>query len=301
MLKQTTLLFFLCSTLANAAIAQQLTFPKSNIYLFKVEQEGDGSLSFAQPRYLTAFNPEGYNNNPSFFSNTELYISVREPGSTQADLYKLDLEHHTRLQVTATPESEIAPERMPEYYTFSAVRAERNGQEEALKLWQFPVDQLTNGKPVFKYLTGISDYLWLSSQEIAIYKEDNPSALSIVNTNDDKMETLATNVGPCLQRLPNGNLVYVQKSRYDDWKIMEKNLFRRKEPARTIIETLPNADHFAVLPDGSLLMAKGSKIYRFNKFTDDNWKEVADLRFYEIRNISRLVVSTDFQIAVVAD
>ena len=38
--------------------------PKSNIYLFKVEQKDDGTLSFLQPRFLTAFNPNGYNNTP---------------------------------------------------------------------------------------------------------------------------------------------------------------------------------------------------------------------------------------------
>ncbi len=48
-------------------------------------------------------------------------------------------------------------------------------------------------------------------------------------------------------------------------------------------------------------MGKGSKIYKYNKFVDDNWKEAVDLRFYEIRNIYGLVVSPDFKLAVVAD
>jgi len=290
-----------CVWAGKAGLAQSAPLPKSNIYLFKVEQKDDGSISFLQPRYLTAFNPEGYNNDPSFFSNTELYISSKEPGDAQADLYRLDLENETKQQVTATPETELAPERMPEFYTFSAVRIEKEGREEKFRLWQFPVDQLTNGKPVFKYISGIKDYLWLNSQEIVVYREEDPSTLSIVNTNNDDIEKLASNVGPCMLLLPNGKLAFVQKSRYDDWKIMEKNLRRSREPARTIVKTLPNAEHFAVLPNGILLMGKGSKIYRYNKITDDNWKEVADLRFYEIRNISRLVVSQDFQVAVVAD
>lgn len=291
------LLFFI-----SVALQAQPQFPKSNLYLFKVNQEDDGSISFGAPRYLTAFNAEGYNNDPSFFSNTELYISVKEPGAVQSDLYKLDLQNETKQRVTETPTPEFAPARMPEYYTFSAVRVEKDGQEDAFRLWQFPVDQLTNGKPVFKYISGIKDYLWLNSREIIIYKEEDPSTLSVVNTINDEIETLATNVGPCMLRLPNGNLAYVQKSRFEDWKIMEKNLFRNRNlPAKRIIETLPNAQHFGVLPNGALLMAKGSKIYQYNKFMDDNWKEVADLRFYEIRNISKIVVSSDFQVVIVAD
>lgn len=299
MLKNLFIYLFLLALLP--ALPAQTQYPKSNIYLFKIKQEDSGRLSFTEPRYLTAFNAEGYNNDPSFFSNTELYFTSKAPSAVQADLYKLDLLNGTKQQVTATAESEFAPERMPEYYTFSAVRLERDGRNEVFRLWQFPVDQLTNGKPIFKYITGVEGYLWLNSREIAIYKNESPSALSIVNTNNDGIETLATGVGRCMLRLPNGNLAYVQKSDYDDWKIMEKNLYRRKEPARTLVETLPNVEHFAVLPSGALLMAKGSKIYSYNKFVDDGWKEVADLRFYEIRNISRIVVSPDFQVAIVAD
>ena len=138
--------FLWCSLLALATFAQSTPLPKSNIYLFKVEQKDDGTLSFLQPRFLTAFNPNGYNNTPSFFSDTELYISSKEPNAVQADLYKLDLEQETKLQVTATPETELAPERMPGFYDFSAVRIEKDGRNDIFRLWQFPVDQLTNGK-----------------------------------------------------------------------------------------------------------------------------------------------------------
>ena len=299
-----TIAFLWCSLLATAAFAQSAPLPKSNIYLFKVEQNDEGTLSFLQPRFLTAFNPNGYNNTPSFFSDTELYISSKEPNAVQADLYKLDLEHETKLQVTATPETELAPERMPGFYNFSAVRIEKDGRNEVFRLWQFPVDQLTNGKPVFKYLKGIKEYLWLNSQEIAVYKEDEEglSEIAIVNTNDDKVETVATNVGRCMLRLPNGNLAYVQKSRYDNWQIMQKNLYQRRRASRPLVETLPGAEHFAALPDGTLLMGKGSKIYRYNsKMGDENWQEAADLRFYEIQNISRIVVNPNFLVAVVAD
>lgn len=299
MLKQFPILFLLAA--AVAGLQAQPGYPKSNLYLFRANQEDDGSIRFTEPRYLTAFNAEGFNNDPFFFSNTELYISVKEPDAAQSDLYKLDLEHQTRQRVTETPEPEFAPARMPEFYTFSAIRTEKDGREDAYRLWQFPIDQLTNGKPVFKYISGIKDYLWLNSREIAIYKEEDPTTLSIVNTANDDIQTLATNVGPCMLRLPNGNLAYVQKSRYEDWKIMEKNLYRRRDPARTLIETLPNTDHFAVLPNGALLMGKGSKLYQYNKFTDEDWTEVADLRFYEIRNITKVVVSPDFQVVIVAD
>ncbi|MCB9287267.1 MAG: hypothetical protein H6560_08095 [Lewinellaceae bacterium] len=289
---------FLALCFSLSAMAQ---LPRTNIYLFDLTQGDDGGLAFTRPRFLTEFNRNGYNGDPSFFSNTELYISVKRPGETQTDLFRLDLERNAKQRVTETPESEFAPERMPEYYTFSAIRVEQQGRDSVYRLWEFPINQLVDGKPIFKYLNGIKAYFWLNSQEIVVYKEEDPSTLSIVNTSNDKISTIATNVGHVFTRLPNGNLAYVQKSRYDDWKIMEKNLYRRNEPARTLIETLPGAEHFSVLPDGTMLMGKGSKLYKYNKFIDDTWTEAVDLRFYEIRNIYDLVVSPDFKLAIVAD
>ncbi len=266
---------------------------RSNIYLFDIHQEEGGKVSLTDPRFLTAFNAQGYNTDPSFFSPNELYIAARLASAIQTDIYRLDLTKFTKTQVTATPESEYAPARMPEMYNFSAIRREKDGRDSVLRLWQFPVDQLTNGKPIFKYLSGVEEYFWLNSRDIVIYKGGDPTTLSIMDTNNDKIETIATNVGRTFARLPNGNLAFVQKSRYDDWKLMEKNLYRPKEVPRPIIETLPGAEHFAVLPDGTFLMAKGSKLYKYNKFSDDNWKEAADLRFYEIRNISKLVIGPE--------
>ena len=292
---------FFCLVALSFSLGALAQLPRTNIYLFDVKQGDDGKLAFQSPRFLTDFNRNGYNGDPSFFSNTELYISVKRPGDTQTDLFRLDLAKKAKQRVTETPEDEFAPERMPEYYTFSAIRVERQGRDSVYRLWQFPVNQLVDGKPVFKYLTGIKSYFWLNSQEIVVYKEEEPSTLSIVNTTNDEITTIATNVGHVFNRLPNGNLAFIQKSRYEDWKIMEKNLYRRKEAPRTLIETLPGAEHFAILPDGTLLMGKGSKLYKYNKFIDDTWKEAADLRFYEIRNIYDLEVSPDFKLAIVAD
>ena len=298
MMPKKILFCLLALSFSLGALAQ---LPRTNIYLFDVKQGDDGKLSFTTPRFLTEFNRNGYNGDPSFFSNTELYISVKRPGDAQTDLFRLDLEKKAKQRVTETPENEFAPERMPEYYSFSAIRLEQEGRDSVYRLWQFPVNQLVDGKPVFKYLTGIKAYFWLNSQEIVVYKEDNPSTLSIVNTTNDKITTIATNVGRCFTRLPNGNLAFVQKNRFDDWKIMEKNLYRRNEVPRPLLETLPGAEHFAILPDGTMIMGKGSKIYKYNKFIDDTWKEAADLRFYEIRNIYDLEVSPDFKLAIVAD
>jgi hypothetical protein len=136
---------------------------------------------------------------------------------------------------------------------------------------------------------------------VAVYVVDNPSYLALANVDTDELLPIATNTGRCIRKLPNGNLAFVQKSEYSAWRLMEASLYRRDIEPQTIITTLPGSEDFTVLPDGTFLMGRGSKLYKFNRFRDSDWVEIADLRFYNINNISRLAVSPDWKIAIVAD
>ncbi len=293
--------FFSCVALfcALTAFAQ---LPQSNIYLFNMRQVSDSLFEFTQPRYLTAFNPTGYNNQPSFFNNDELYISSQLPSMQQPELYLLNLKDETKLRVTETQEGEFSPMRMPDFYNFSAIRQEYINRDTVIRLWQFPLDRLTNGKPVFKYLQGIGYYCWLNSKEVAVFVIDNPSYLALTNVDSDDLIPLATDVGRCIKKLPNGNLSFVQRNEAGLWQIMELSLYRRGNyQPQPIITALPGTEDFAVLPDGSYIMGKGSKLYKFNRFRDEDWIEIADMRYYNITNISRIAISPDMKIAIVAD
>lgn len=293
--------FFSCVALfcALTAFAQ---LPQSNIYLFNMRQVSDSLFEFTQPHYLTAFNPTGYNNQPSFFNNDELYISSQLPSMQQPELYLLNLKDETKLRVTETQEGEFSPMRMPDFYNFSAIRQEYINRDTVIRLWQFPLDRLTNGKPVFKYLQGIGYYCWINSKEVAVFVIDNPSYLALTNVDSDDLIPLATDVGRCIKKLPNGNLSFVQRNEAGLWQIMELSLYRRGNyQPQPIITALPGTEDFAVLPDGSYIMGKGSKLYKFNRFRDEDWIEIADLRYYNITNISRLAISPDMKIAIVAD
>lgn len=281
-----------------ASLPAQL--PSSNIYLFDMTA-GDQSFRFSNPRYLTNFNPAGYNNQPAFISDNELFITVQLPSMAQPDIYALDLEEKTKTRVTRTPAGEYSPQRMPDYYNFSAVRQEIANRDTVLRLWQFPLNRLTNGRPLFRYLTGMGYYAWLDSRRLALFIVDNPSYLALASTDQDEVTPIATNVGRCFQRMPNGNLAYVQKAEFGPWYIMEKNVYRSADEPRQLVATLPNSEDFVVLPSGVFLMGKGSKIYSFDPLRDSDWRELVDLRFYEINNISRLAVSNDYKIAIVAD
>ncbi len=274
----------------------------SHIYVFDVRFMNDTTYEFSKPKYLTDFNPNGYNNHPAFFSNTELYISSQQPNENQPEIYALNLEKLTKTRITDTPEGEYSPFRMPDFYNFSAVRLEISGRDTIQRLWQFPMDRLSNGKPVFKYINKVGYYHWLNSRQVALFLVGDPNQLVVAEVDYDRLTPIATNPGRCFRMLPDGNLAFVVKSSYGSWKIMKKKPMAKDSDPEEIIETLQNSEDFAVLPDGTLLMGQGSRIYKFNPRSDSSWVQITDLRFYNIREITRLSVgpgSREFKLAVV--
>lgn len=292
-------------TLSSLLTLQAQIIQKSNVYLFDLKMVADTAIQFSKPRYLTNFNANGYNNHPAFFSPNELYLSVQMPNDRQPDLYAFDLEKKTKTRVTQTAEGEFSPQLMPNAYSFSAVRQEFTPKDTTTRLWEFPLDRLSNGKPVFKYQNNIGYYCWINNQLIAAFLTTNPSGLAIGNISNDQFYVFATDVGRCFRMLSNGNLVYVKKNRFENWKLMQKKVtgigWESAAPTE-IAETIPGAEDFVILPDGSFLMGKGTRIYRLDpRGKNVRWQEVANLQLYDINNITRLAISADMKLAVVAD
>ncbi|HNG90979.1 MAG TPA: hypothetical protein PK858_12265, partial [Saprospiraceae bacterium] len=119
----------LFATLCGMAPAQPA--PHFDVLLFSVSQKPDSVWQIGSARFLTAFNRSGYNNQPSFFSPTEIYLSAQTPDdSTQTDIWSLNLGNLTRTRVTATPAtSEYSPTLMPGGKRWSAVRVEEDGSQ----------------------------------------------------------------------------------------------------------------------------------------------------------------------------
>ncbi len=275
-------------------------FTSSNIYVFDLVRPNDSIFEFKNPTYLTDFNKDGYNNHPWFFDNNVIYMSSQLPNQNQPELIKMDLSNKTKARVTATSEGEYSAMPVPEAFrfNFSAVRLEPKGADTLIRLWQFPIDRTTNGRPVFKYINNIGYYCWINSQQVAAFLVDSPSKLAIGDVRTDNFQQIDENVGRCFRMLPNGNLVYVRKQPYGIWQMIEYNVYKKQK--EIITNTLPNVEDFGVLRDGTLIMGQDSKLYKFNRITDTEWVEVADFRFYDIKGISRIAVSEGGRIAIVA-
>ena len=273
--------------------------PKTNLYVFQINQLTDSLFELNDPQYLTYFNGDGYNNQPHFFNKNELYITVQYPYDDQTEIYSLNLKTRKKMQVTATPnESEYSPSLMPDKKHFSAIRVEADANETQ-RLWQFPINRSYNGKPIFKYIKGVGYHHWINNNEVAMFVVDEPNYLTIGDIRTDRTTDIAENIGRCFQTLPNGDLAYIHKITDLTWNIMALNPYTKKP--KKVIKTLTGSEDFVIMPDGTFIMGKGSRLFKFHPAYDSNWLEIADLRYYNINKISRLAVSKDNKLAVVSE
>lgn len=294
-MKRSILLLGLFFAFVVNVIAQDV--PVSNVYAFTMKKTDETTYNFSNPKYLTAFNRNGYNNQPSFIEPNLLYLTVQLPDESQTDIYALDLDNMVKTKVTATTEGEYSPTLMPTGGYFSSVRVEADGQGTQ-RLWKFPLDRFDQGEPVFKNIKGVGYHYWLNQYKAALFIVGQPSKLVLANTLTGSTIELMDNIGRGMQRLSGDNLAFIHKTNDQTWMLKEIDTYTYR--TKDLIKTLPNSEDFILMDDGTYIMGNGSKLYKFNKYgSDQDWVEIADFQYYGIRNITRLALSSNGTIAIV--
>jgi dipeptidyl aminopeptidase/acylaminoacyl peptidase len=296
-----------CLFLFNLARAQQPTpspaptgapapspLPDMDIFVVELKSDG-GKLAFGQPANITK--RAGYDNQPSFLPDgqTLLFTSQRENGQT--DIYRYDLRTGATTQLTSTPESEYSPTLMPGGKFFSVVRVEA---DKTQRLWKFP---LAGGAAslVIDNVKPVGYHLWLDDRTLALFvlgdeKTQQPNTLQLVKLAKDRptaieVSTEHVSIGHSLHRVPRrpGAFSFVHKTTPEEWliKIIDVPAHRTE----LLTRTLPGSEDLAWLPDGSILMARDSKLFRYDPAREHTWQEIADFASAGLRKITRLALS----------
>ena len=273
--------------------------PNTNILLFDVEKKSDGH-KLGNPQFLTAWNRDGYNNQPAWLGEQKLLITVGLPSdTTQTEIWELDLAKNTRSRVTATTESEFSATPMGDGRHFSSVLIENDG-ENTQRLWEFPLDRTEAGRPIFSKITGIGYHCWLRDTLAALFIVENPvNKLVIAGLKGQKTILLTSNPGRSLHRLENGRLAYITKATEETWYI--KTWDPKSKTGDIICKTRPKSEDFCVMADGSFLMGEGARLYRLRPGKELDWTLVADLSKYGVKTITRLAASGEGRVAVVVN
>lgn len=272
---------------------------KSDLLLFSLTKTADSTWRPDAPRFLSAFNRGGYNNQPNFFGNHELWLTAQFPkDTTQTDLVALDLLLKTQTRVTNTPSTaEYSPTPMPGGKRFSAVRVEEDGNQ---RLWSFPLDRSDNGRVEFPKTYNVGYHCWLHDTLVAFFivgENGLPHTLQVLGTKSQKPQRIASNIGRCLAKRPDGKLLFVQKATEQTWFLKTWDV---KTNTQEILLTMPTGvEDFVLLPDGTLLCGNGPKLMQLNLRRETTWKTVSDLSKYGVKKITRLAASKDGKLAVV--
>jgi hypothetical protein len=261
------------------------------ILLFDLEGDGN-ALSITDPKLLTGFNLNGYNNQPCFFSEQELWLTSQSSSdTTQTEIVALDLAQKRKTAVTRTQLSEYSPTPIPNGKDWSAIVVEADGTQ---RLWAFPRSGGGTGRVVLPDIKGVGYHVWMSETDLALFIVGEPHTLVYTNTKNQRRKQLASNIGRCLLKHPtNGKLYFVVKPTDQTWFIKTYDPITDKQ--EIICQTLPKSEDFALLPNGDILMAQDHKLYLR---APETWVQIADLSDLGVVKITRLAVR-DGKIALV--
>jgi hypothetical protein len=275
--------------------------PNTQVYAFDLGRDGAG-FTFLRCKMLTAFNPVGYNNQPQWITNNELYLAVQFPNDTnQTDIWSLSLLNNVITRITATPESEYSPTLMPDRRSISCVRVDAGGSTTQ-RLWSYPIDRSSSGADLLSLHPSVGYHTWLSDKKLALFMVDGVNNyLKLANVDDQSSIQLTTGIGRSMARMKDGKLAYVHKETAQKWVI--KSIDPVSYNNTVISETVAGSEDFALLSDGTFLMGVGSKMYAmYPADPQKQWREVADLAKYGLGNIKRIAVSREGdKIAIVND
>lgn len=263
----------------------------TEIYLFNVKSE-NGKHILSNRKNIS--NNKGYDSQPSFYDDNTIIFASNRNGQTDIASYNITSDKIS--YINSTPNGgEYSPERIPNSNHISAVRLDTSGLQ---RFYQYNI-KTGKDKKLINDLK-VAYPRWIDKNTLI--------AVSIVNENLDlfvcnllsgKNTSVVKNVGRSVHKIPNSNLVSFISKEQNDWEVKSLNL--KTLEVKSIIKT-GNKEDICWLPNGTLLLANGNTILKFNPKTDKNWSLFHQFNDENINNISRIMTNKDgTKLAIVAE
>ncbi|MFN0730191.1 TolB family protein [Polaribacter gochangensis] len=280
------ILFFLFTT--TFAVAQTNT----EVYLFNLDKN-NGNWSVGNGKNIS--NNPGYDSQPYFYSNNLVIFSSTR--NKQTDIAAYNIKTGEIKFINTTPNGgEYSPQRIPKSKDISAVRLDTDGLQRFYK-YNYKTGESTEIIADLK----VAYPMWLDKNttiNVVIVGEDLDLIKSELKLN--RNTTIQKKVGRSVHHIPNTTFVsYINKEK-EQWEVTMFN--PNNGERRKIIETIGKKEDICWLPDGTLLMAVGNTLMKFNPATDKNWSIFHTFPKNKFKNISRILVnSRGTQLALVSD
>jgi hypothetical protein len=284
-MKKITALFLFVSSLITAQT-------NTEIHLFDIKIEG-GNYKLVNGKNIS--NNEGYDSQPYFYNDNIVLFSSSRNGQT--DIAKYNVRDQQLSYINKTQNGgEYSPQKIPNSENVSAVRLDNDGLQRFYE-YNFKTGKDKEIIPDLK----IAYPFWYDKNTVIAAVIVNDSLHLIVSDLKKKTNTtVAKMVGRSIHKIPNTNLVsFISKENKDYWLL--KSLNPKTQEIKTIT-SLGKSEDVTWLIDGTILIANGKSIYKFNPTKDKQPSLFYNFTDENINNISRITVNAiSSKLAIVAE
>lgn len=273
--------------LASSAAAQE--FVPVNLYVADLTYSG-GIVKVGTPRKLTG--DRGVSSQPSFTPDgrSVLFIGRRDSANAQSDVYRIDIASGVETRITSTPEMENSPTVTPDG-NLMVIRWVPATLFTEWGPWIYDM----KGQPLRGVLPApdtVGYYVRIDSVTFAMVRpKASGSSVSIF---DARAKTMTDRDAPVANLPP--QLIPGQRAiSYTRTDSLGRNEIRRFDIASmqssSLFPAVLSRVAHAWTPNGTLIMAKGNKVFASNPSRDRTWREIATFTGKELRSVTAYTVS----------
>jgi Tol biopolymer transport system component len=260
--------------------------PGTDIYELAFGGTLDGLKSIVPQPVAT---DRGYDNQPFYTPDGRAILFTTNRDGKQTDIYEFDRNERKARPLTATPEGEYSPTVMPDGAGVSVIRVESDGTQ---RLWRFDRTG-SNPQVVLTEIKPVGYHAWIDREMVALFVLGKPSTLQVARVATGKAEVVAREIGRSLHRIPGGRLIsFVQREPSGEYFV--KQLDTATTTMTPLVKAVAGSAErdCAWLPDGTLLMSSGTKIFAWRR-GDADWREVADVASHKLGVVTRMAAAAD--------
>lgn len=284
------------AVVALSAAPRQTPPPATEVYLAPLTT--GATPGFGIGPWINISNNAGYDNQPSFLPDSSGLLFSSNRDGKQTDIYRYDSASKKLSQVTSTPESEYSPTVTPDRRTFSVIRVEADNTQ---RLWRFDLDG-SNPRLVLENVKPVGYHAWIDDTHLALFvlgSGNAPATLQLADTTTGLATVAVTGIGRSILIRPGkGTVSYLATG---ETPRVFKELDPKTGATTTLIAPVEGSQDCAWLPDGRLLMARGTAISAWAPGST-TWSQFFNPAIVDwvleavpppVANITRIAVSPD--------
>ncbi len=272
-----------------------LSFSQTNTEVFIAEiKNAEESYNITEIKNISK--NKGYDNQPSFYSNTQIIYAGNNNGQT--DIFEFNTHTNKKKQLNKTTSGgEYSPQRIPKTNDIAAVRLDTTGLQ---RLYKYDYERGDSSLLIHNLKVGYYTF-YNATTIVSAVLNDNHLDLVVSDVTHKTNDTISSFVGRTICKVPNtDNISY---SVLNEDKNQDIYLLDMKTLESFFVCELPiGVEDFTWIDENKILIGSNSSLFVYDLFGSQKWEEVINLKTYKIKNITRLAVSpSKNKIAIVAE